>query len=390
MVVVSFVLLQFFLQLSSGVIMGAIMQELQLNALSIGFLASAFYYVYTSLQIPVGFIFDRYNTRTILAISALICSAGCLLFALAHPFLWLITGRLLMGAGSAFAFVGLAHILRQFFPLRDFAFLIGLSETLGFLATVAGMVGMANAIHYLGWRMFIAGAALAGILISLACYRIIPIHKRSVRKPQPILPGFLAILKNPLMWINGLFVGLSFPVITVFGALWLVPFLQIKLQTNLATASTLGAMIFAGAALSCPLFGKLAILVRSRRLLMLLSCLATAILQLLILFYQMPNLWFTAAIIFLTGLCCGAYMLAFTISNELTTPSTLSTATGFTNTLAMLSAPLLQPLIGHILMLRQPHVPVYSLVDYQLALSILPLCLLAAAGLTFLLPERRH
>jgi len=77
----SFVLLQFFLQLSSGVVIGAIMQDMHLSALTAGTLSSSFYIIYTCLQIPVGILCDRNNPRPLLVASALILSLGCLLFA---------------------------------------------------------------------------------------------------------------------------------------------------------------------------------------------------------------------------------------------------------------------------------------------------------------------
>ena len=71
---VSFVLFQFFLQLSSGVVIGAIMHDMQLTALTAGTLSAAFYVVYTGLQTPVGILFDQKNPRLLLATTTLLCS----------------------------------------------------------------------------------------------------------------------------------------------------------------------------------------------------------------------------------------------------------------------------------------------------------------------------
>jgi len=80
---------------------------------------------------------------------------------------------------------------------------------------------------------------------------------------------------------------------------------------------------------------------------------------------------------FLLGLLSGAYILAFSFANELAPPNTLSTTTGFTNTLALILTPVLQPWIGHILDIL--HVgSALELRDYQQALSILPICILIA------------
>lgn len=385
---VSFVLFQFFLQLSSGVIIGSIMNEMKLTAFEAGLISSAFYYVYTTMQIPVGLLFDKKNTRSLLAINALICSLGCIYFAQSHSLVQLFIGRLLIGAGSSFAFVGLSHLLRQHFPLRHFAFLIGLSETLGFLVTMFGLISLGSLLNEISWRTFLNAAALAGLIISVFCWLYIPKNPPASRTASRQGKQVMAILTNSKAWINGLFAGLSFTVITVFGAMWAVPFIQAKLNCNLQIASWVDAMVFFGAALSCPLFGVLANHCKRRRPLLLASCLSTALLMLAVLYLPIHRADLLGLMMFAIGLCCGAYMLAYTIANELSPPDSLSTCAGFTNTLGMLSAPLIQPLIGVLLDLFNGSNQIYSLQSFQQALSLIPIALLIAAGLVFFLPEK--
>lgn len=385
---VSFVLFQFFLQLSSGVIIGVIMVEMQLSALMAGFLSSSFYYVYTSMQIPVGILFDRSNPRFLLTVNALICSLGCFLFAHCDQLWALILSRLLIGAGSSFAFVGLSHLLREHFPIRQFAFMIGLSETLGFLITMLGMISLGGLITHWGWRIFVNGAGFGGVIIAFCCWQLIP-AKPGRASSLPRLQPMLSILKSAKAWFNGLFVGLSFTVITVFGALWAIPFLQIKLGCSLKEASLVDAFVFLGAALSCPLFGYLAGYFQRRTPLMVVSCLSTALVLITALFAPIHSVWNMAILMFLVGLCCGAYMLSYSIANELASKDTLSTCTGFTNTLAMLTAPLLQPLVGYFLDMLRGSREDYLLADYQWALMIVPVGLVIAALLALLLPDKK-
>jgi len=386
---VSFVLFQFFLQLSSGVVIGAIMHDMQLSALTAGLLSSSLYVIYTALQIPVGILFDRKNSRLLLSINASICSMGCFLFAASHSLLGLFIGRSLIGAGSAFAFVGLSHLLREHYPLKQFAFMIGLSETLGFLATVAGMIGLGALVSQWGWRGFINSAGFVGLLITYLCWKHIPVNPKTEEISQCHHgKQLMAILTNGRAWINGLFVGLCFTVVTAFGALWAVPFIQVKLSCNLQEASMVTAMFFLGTALSCPLFGILSNQFKKRRHLILGSCLstATALLILLYLPTQSPSL--IAVIMFTIGVCCGAYMLAYSIANELAPANALSTCTGFTNTLAVITTPLLQPLIGYLLDMFSAN-GVYTITSYQYALLTIPASLLIASMLVFFLPEKK-
>jgi MFS family permease len=389
LVAVSFLLFQFFLQLSSGVIIGAIMHDMHLSAFIAGLLSGTFYVIYTGLQIPVGILFDHKNARRLLSVNAFICSIGCFLFATSHGLIGLFLGRLLIGSGSAFAFIGLSLVLRQQYPIKQFAFMIGLSETLGFTATVIGMILLGSIVEAWGWRGFINTAGIVGLIISYLCWHCIQDHEQRPQKRVDFLKKVFQILKNPTAWINGIFVGLCFTVVTTFGALWAIPFIRIKLNCDLQTASLISALFFLGTGLSCPLFGILSNHLSKRKPLILSSCLSTAILLLILLYSPKNHYLLTGLLMFLIGLCCGAYMLAYSIANELAPKNSQSTMTGFTNTLAMVTTPLLQPLIGYLLD-HFNHSGIYSLQDYQQALLTIPASLLLASVLVILLPEKKQ
>ncbi len=382
----AFVLLQFFLQLSSGIILGAVMHEMQLSAFIIGLLSSSFYVVYTGLQIPVGIFLDSKNPRYLLSITAFLCSLGCILFASSYTLPMLFFGRILIGLGSSFAFVGLTHLLRQHYEPHKFAYMLGLTETIGFIATVLGIIGMGSFIMLWGWRNFMYGASVVGCMITILCWRIIPDEFKPSVSYQYYHHQFLNIVTNKKLWINGLFIGLTFSIVTVFGALWAAPFIQIKLGCTLRQASLINALFFLGISLSCPLFGVIANKVKRRKPLILGACLLTTCLFLSVLFIPSQNSATLGVLLFLIGLCCGSYILAYSIANELAPNDSISTCTGFTNTLALITTPLLQPLIGFFLDLsKHGH---YQLLDYQFALLIIPFCLLTACILVGFLPEK--
>lgn len=385
LVSVSFVLFQFSLQLSSGVLINAIMQEMNLSALVSGALSASFYIIYTGLQIPVGLLFDRYNPQWLLTASSFVCALGCFLFAASHDLLGLFLGRTLIGAGSAFAFVGLSHLLREYFPKKQFAFMIGLSETIGFLAAVLSIIGMGAVINRLGWHQFINSAGLVGLVIAVASWNYIPQKLPKNSSTLPFIQQVSILLKNKYLWINGFFIGLSFTIVTVFGALWAIPFLQQKLGVNSSHADVVTACFFAGAALSCPLFGELSTRFMCRKLMILSSLLSTIGLFLTLLYWPTHNSLLLSCIMFTMGLCCGAYILAYPIANELAPVQALSACTGFINTLALVTTPLLQPLVGYCLdLVSYDHV--YTLAAYQLALLIIPASLLMSCLLVCWLP----
>lgn len=383
-----FVFLQFFLQLSSGIVIGTLMYEMQFSALTAGILSSSFYIIYTILQIPVGILADKYNSRILLMASSMTCAIGCLLFSLSVSLSGLFFSRALIGIGSSFAFVTMAHIVRSQYPIKYFSTLIGTSETLGFFATVIGIIGMGQFISNIGWRSFMQIAFALAAILSYVFWLKIPNSKNSETKQINYIYSLKMIISNKLLWLNGLFVGLCFATITVFGALWAAPFLQLKLKCHMNQVSVINSLLFLGAGFGCPLFGILSSTLKKRKPLIIFSCLVSALLFTILIYMPTHSLILNGIIIFFLGLCCCSYILAYAISNELSPANSLSTCTGFTNTLALCTAPLLQPLVGSILDNLSAD-KVYTLYEYQKTLTILPICLLIAGICVVFLPENR-
>jgi len=383
---VSFVLFQFSLQLSSGVMIGSMMQEMHFSALMMGLLGSSFYFVYTGMQMPVGILFDRRKARHLLTFNALLCSVGCVLFAHSMHLIGFFTARMMIGLGSSFAFVGLSHLIRQYFPARHFSWIIGFSETLGFLVTTMAVAGMGEWIVHWGWRWVNSIAACIGLLIAALCWKFIPTpSKTTTASPQIIYTTqIISVISTGALWINGLIAGLSFSAVTVFGALWATPFVQVKLSCSMQKSSLLCSTFFIGTALSCLLFGMLPRYFKRKTNMMLCSCILTALNFMILLYAPIESPTVLSFIIFLIGFSCGGYILTYPISNEVASPHAQSFAMGFTNTLAVLIAPLIQPTIGYLLDASSP-TGAYTLTHYQNALVILPLAQLFAGLLCILL-----
>ncbi len=382
-----FVLFQFFIQLSSGLVVNSIMKDLALTASEAGLLASAYYYVYTSLQIPVGMLFDRQSTRLLLAVNASLCAIGCYLFSEAVTFAQLMWTRLMIGAGSAFAFIGVSHILRQYFSYASFGLMIGISETLAFLVTVFFMLVIGVMSTEIHWRSLMLNLSYCGLVITLLCLTLLPHQRPKASSSVSVWHALSLLCKNPIAWINNFYVAVGFGFITVFGAMWAIPFIQLKLGCSIKTASILDACLFLGTGLSCPLFGELDNRCSKRSWILCSSYAGTALLLFVTLWVPLSNPWIMGALLFLMGLISGAYMLTYTIANEISPAGASSTSAGFTNTFAVLSAPILQPFIGWLLdHLKQGSA--YTIENYQTALMIIPISLILGGLVSFLLPEK--
>lgn len=388
-----FLVFQFILQLSSGVLFEGLMDTFHIDALAVSFLTSAYYYIYVSLQLPVGLLLDRFDPRTILTSSAFICSLGCLCFALSPTYYWAILGRVTMGGGAAFAFCGLLLIIRQWFPKTAFSFMAGLSEGLSLIGTLIATVSIATLFSWVGWRGSYIIISLMGFGLTLLCFSIIPGTNSSLKK-APTNSSFSlwqqlkTVCLDPLAWSTGFYISIIFCLITVYAALWSTPFFMSKLKLNLTMASFLTGLLYLGTAIGCPLFGWLAEKLAKRLVLFFYSTCFSACFLLLILFLPSENILLYGMLQFCLGLSTGNYLLAFSVSDDIAPKGMVNTYSGFTNCLSVLLAPILQPIIGFLLD-RQTAEQVVSFDahHYQHALIILPMLLVLSLITLPLMPD---
>lgn len=386
-----FVLFQFFLQLSSGVIVEDLMRSFTINALGAGILSSTYYYVYVTLQTPAGILIDRYGPRKLLTAGAFVCAVGCWLFATASHLALAEVGRLLMGAGSAFAFVGSLFLINQWFPVERFALMVGIAETVGTIGTIIGNVFLATALNNFGWRHCMMVATILAIIIGLACWLIIRDRPESISeyeiyhsKEEGFLKHAITLLRNPKAWLNGIYSGLMFSVVTVFVALWGIPFLVKSHAISITMATILGSFLFLGLAIGCPLIGIFCDRVKNRKALMFLCALLSAVILALIIVITTLPIFVVSLMMLVLGILCSCYVINFAIAKEIAPDEATSTSIGFTNTLSVITAPLLQPIIGGLLhwvhhSVSGTNAGTYNVFDFQVALMTLPLCLVAAA-----------
>lgn len=383
-----FVLYQFFLQLSSGEMIAGLMHSFALTALSGGVLAGSYYYIYVLLQTPAGMLLDRYGPRCILSVGALIVCAGGFIFSLSHSFVMALLGRILMGGGSAFAFVGCLNVIAIWFPKRQFALMTAIVETAGMMGAIIGNFGLAHGIEKIGWRDCMMFAAVFAGILSLFLFAIV---RNAPRKKtictqttvQSSRTAFHHMLKNPVIWMNGVYSGLMFSVVTVFVALWAIPFFQTIHHLSLMQATVVASALYAGVAVGGPLLGWLDSRTQWRKWLLIFNAIAAALCLFFVIFDAQLSSLLMGLLLFLAGICASSYVLTFAIVNEIAMPQHRAMGMGFTNMLCVAFAPILQPLVGFLITAFD------GVYYFQWAMSVIPALLFVAAGLAFFLPQRQ-
>jgi MFS family permease len=387
-----FLLFQFFLQLSAGVIFHGVKQSFSLtNDFNTSLLLSSYYYIYVISQAPAGLLVDRFGPRYLLSSGAILVAIGCFGFASTSSFTVAMISRLLQGAGASFAFVSCMNLIKHWFPPKRFAFMTSLTEMFGMFGAIIGSVALAVWVKHAGWQTCTLFAGVIAFLFGVLLWYVIRDNKQdeTSHEPPSRLPFFTSIrflTKQPLIWLNALYSGLVFGVISVFVALWGVPFfvLPATMMTN---------MSFIGAAIGCPIIGFIdSHTTWRKKILITLPLIGSVLGTVLILHPTMPKtgLYIT---LFLLGVCLSSYLLNFVIANQLAHPQNQATSIGFVNMISVGTAPLLQPLIGWLLdhahrkQVASHHFNILH--EYQSALWLVPLMLLTAAVIGYFLPNNQ-
>lgn len=176
-------------------------EDLHLSAGSLGWLTSAFFLAFASMQIPLGIALDKFGARRTESALLIVGAGGALIVALAHSLLTISVGRLLIGVGVSGCLMAPYAYFRRCFPTErqsQLALWMLISGTLGALAATQPTLALAQ---WIGWRgVFVTAAGLLA-LGSLAIFTLTGDQDRyAARAPNGAAPpGFIRLLRHPTM-----------------------------------------------------------------------------------------------------------------------------------------------------------------------------------------------
>lgn len=386
-----FYMYEFILQVSPAVVTNQLINDLKLNAITLGTISAFYYYSYTPMQLPAGLLFDRFGPRRLLTGAILICAVGAFLFGTTSNISIAAMGRFMMGMGSAFSFIGTLVLISRWFPSRYFAFLTGLVELMSCVGAIVGETPLAIAVGHWGWRHAIIFLGIIGFLLSLLTWLIVRDSPESVSKGyrfQPtskktFLQSFRQVAANKQTWFIALYSFMVWAPITAFAALWGVPFLVVAYGISTKAASAACTMIWLAIGIGCPLLGWWSDKVNLRcRPLKFAASLGLFGLIPIIYIPHLP-LFLLYICLFLVGLAASGQSLAFGVVKDNNHSSVAGTAIGINNMATVAGGALFQPIIGILLHfywngIHDNGIPFYSITNYQKAFVVLPFCYLIA------------
>jgi MFS family permease len=356
-VAASFFFYQYLLRSAPGLMVTELRSEFHLRAEDFASVASWYLYAYGLLQIPVGWLVDRWGIRRVLLLATACCMSGAWLFGMVQRWEWVLLSRVVMGVGSAAAFNGAIKIAGDYLPSGWRGWAIGSTLAFGTLAPVALAAWAPSVIDAEGWRVVFQLLAGLGVVQWLAIWCCVPTPGR-----EGGTPGWLGwsaqmaeawaclrahALHPKILRYAVIAVGIYTPL-AVMTDVWGTALMMEFYGWDRGTSARMASMSYIGITLSSPLLGWAADYYRCRDGVIAWSMTVMAIIFGMVLWVPMPAVAMVGCLLLL-GVCCGAEMLCFGGVLPLVALPHRGMVLGLVNSFNMLGGAALNQWIGYLL-----------------------------------------
>jgi MFS family permease len=339
-----FYFIQYALRSAPSVMIPELSAAFSLTTLGLSSLVGLYYYTYAAFSIVAGASLDRYGAKLPIAAGVFAVAAGGVLFGLGS-----ITsaevGRLLQGAGSAFAFTGAVYLAARGFSHRWLATAVGFTQLAGMLGGFAGQFAVGPLVHgAIAWQAFwIDSGVVCAILAVLVLLMTPGGHGPTSGSMWQMFAPYKVVLTNPQSYLNGFVGGLLFMPTTIGAMIWGVPFLH-DLGASPGEAAQRASTVALGWVIGAPLLGYIADRI-GRRKPVLFGGMVLMMLSLICVVYTPGVLSpFVGGLAF--GIGSGAAMIPYTMIKEVNPDNVKGSATGAMNFLVFSFSAFLAPAFG--------------------------------------------
>jgi MFS family permease len=207
-------------------------RELQLAAGELGLLAGVYFLGFACMQLPVGWLLDRYGAHKVLLSLGVVAAFGCVGFAFALSFGQLVLARLLIGMGvSASLMAPLTAFLRLFdrpLQLRLNAWML-MSGSLGMVASTLPVQVL---LPWLGWRNLFLGIAAALVVAWALIAVITPPDRPAGAADAHAVGGYARIVRHPVFVRSWPLAYFTYGGLIAVQSLWAGPWLTHVVATD--------------------------------------------------------------------------------------------------------------------------------------------------------------
>ncbi|MEW6449209.1 MAG: MFS transporter [Pseudomonadota bacterium] len=220
-----------FIRNSIGVIAPNLASELGLSPLEIGMLSSIYFFVFASVQLPLGVVLDRFGPRKCLLTCIVLTSAGCLAFGMAQSAGSLVASRALLGFATSSFLMAPVALYARWFPPSRFSTFAGIHLGIGSLGALFATAPLAFATANYGWRTAFIAVGILAAVIGVICWFVVsddPPGQKSEPHNETLkesIAGIWQVIRTPSIG-RVFFIQLtSYPSYLLIVGLWGGPYL---------------------------------------------------------------------------------------------------------------------------------------------------------------------
>ncbi|RFU87104.1 MFS transporter [Streptomyces triticagri] len=348
--------------------------------------------VYAGMQIPVGLLVDRFGTKKVLSLGALLFTLGQLSFALSPSYGMALAARALLGCGDAMTFISVLRLGNRWFPARRSPLVAQLAGLIGMGGNLVSTLVLSRLLDGIGWTGAFVGSSLFGVLVLVLTLLFLKDHPDGHAEPaaRPASRGARFVRRQIAeAWREpgtrmGLWVHFTtqFPMM-VFTLLWGMPFLVEAQRLSRATAGELLTLTVLSSMTIGLVYGQIiARHHRARAPLALGTIATTGLLWACTLGFpgDRAPMWLLIMLCAVLGACGPASMIGFDFARPANPPERQGTASGIVNMGGFTASMTMLLAVGVLLDLTGD--------NYRIAFS--SIFVLEAVGVTQILRLRLH
>lgn len=224
-----------------------------------GWLNAAFFWSYGLVQIPMGWVVDRYGVKVPYTICFVLWCAATALTGLTNIFVTLLLMRLLVGAAEAVVMPASYRWIRNNFSERQNGTAVGIFAMGNKFGPAIGAPVAAWLIVNYDWRtMFILTGAVGLVWLVPWMFTVRNdwpnAQDRAIAKGKPAVVTMSAILKSPLVW-GAMIVNFCYGYFTFYCMTWMPAYLVEERGLSLKESGLYTFFSFAGIAIVAVIAG---------------------------------------------------------------------------------------------------------------------------------------
>ncbi|MCW8442921.1 MFS transporter [Fluoribacter gormanii] len=377
-----FVVYSFCLNTAAAVFSEPIKNTLSASDYGVSIATGAFILGFACMQIPAGYLLDKFNPRIVVSGGILLLALGNIFISIADSLTIFTFANFIQGIGASFAFVAAAVLISQWFSAQIFPVLFGLTQTLSCI--LAGVLHYYFKVELIShtWNELYQWLAIAGLILFVLSSILVRSPSGLKRDSSISLKKSLAVVfKNKQIVLCSVAAATSFGVLLAYASLWFMPIQNYYSVDNLQSIIISG-LIFVGIGIGTPLIGWFSNTVKSRIMVIHITLVTGTMVLLLGIYlphYSMNSFIITKIVSFLIGFLLSGSMLFYTMVSEISSDSTRGVAISVLNTAVFLF---------NTLLLFIPYLFITTVSkDFFTYLWILPFCTLSSILLIYFIKD---